>query len=81
MESFLQPFFLDIMRKMADAKRDEYCVYDSQILTAFTSSLYVSGLPASLVAGRLTGVVGRQAVMLLMYIFFSSAQPSTPPPP
>ncbi|URE38332.1 Sugar transport protein [Musa troglodytarum] len=42
MESFLQTFFPDTTTKMADAKRDECCVCDSQTLKAFTSSLYVS---------------------------------------
>ncbi|XP_074576884.1 sugar transport protein MST1-like isoform X1 [Curcuma longa] len=65
MESFLKQFFPGILRRMAAAESDEYCVYDSQLLTAFTSSLYVAGLVASLAAGRLTRAVGRQKVMLL----------------
>lgn len=65
MESFLKPFFPTVLRRMAEAKQDEFCLYDSQVLTAFTSSLYIAGLVASLVAGRFTKAVGRQAVMLL----------------
>nr|CAD1825128.1 unnamed protein product [Ananas comosus var. bracteatus] len=65
MESFLRLFFPDVLRKMSEAKRDEYCLYDSQKLTAFTSSLYIAGLAASLVAGSLTKAVGRQAILLL----------------
>ncbi|KAG6535999.1 sugar transport protein MST1-like isoform X1 [Zingiber officinale] len=65
MESFLEQFFPRILRRMAAAQSDEFCVYDSQVLTAFTSSLYVAGLAAALAAGRLTRAVGRQKVMLL----------------
>ncbi|XP_008802210.2 sugar transport protein MST1 [Phoenix dactylifera] len=65
MESFLKPFFPKVWRRMAEAKQNEFCLYDSQVLTAFTSSLYIAGLVASLVAGRLTKAVGRQVVMLL----------------
>jgi MFS transporter, SP family, sugar:H+ symporter len=46
------------------AGRVLYCIYDSHTLTAFTSSLYLAGLVASLVAGRVTRAIGRQAVML-----------------
>jgi MFS family permease len=38
---------------------------DSQSLTAFTSSLYVAGLVASLVASRVTKAVGRLRIMLM----------------
>jgi MFS family permease len=65
MEPFLRRFFPHVLRRMAAAKRDEYCLYDSQALTAFTSSLYVAGLFASLVASRVTRAMGRQAVMLM----------------
>ncbi|CAL5027128.1 unnamed protein product [Urochloa decumbens] len=64
MESFLAAFFPGVLRRMAAARRDQYCIYDSHSLTAFTSSLYLAGLAASLVAGRVTRAVGRQAVML-----------------
>lgn len=74
MESFLRDFFPDVLRKMSEVKRDEYCLYDSQKLTAFTSSLYIAGLAASLVAGCLTKAVGRQAILLLGgALFFAGA--------
>ncbi|ERN14598.1 hypothetical protein AMTR_s00038p00159960 [Amborella trichopoda] len=50
---------------MRAAKQDVYCVYDSQLLTSFTSSLYIAGLVASLGAGKVTRVMGRRASMLL----------------
>jgi hypothetical protein len=65
MEPFLRRFFPQVLRRMAAAKGNEYCLYDSQTLTAFTSSLYVAGLVASLVASRVTAAMGRQAVMLM----------------
>ncbi|KAL5992400.1 Sugar transport protein 5 [Asimina triloba] len=65
MPSFLAKFFPAVLRKMASAKRNQYCVFDSQILTAFTSSLYIAGLLASVAASHVTKAVGRQATMLL----------------
>jgi MFS family permease len=70
MESFLEEFFPGVLRRMAAARRDQYCVYDSHVLTAFTSSLYLAGLVASLAASRVTRAVGRQAVMLAGGAFF-----------
>ncbi|XP_066347450.1 sugar transport protein MST1-like [Miscanthus floridulus] len=66
MEPFLRRFFPRVLERMAaSAKGNEYCLYDSQTLTAFTSSLYVAGLFASLVASRVTRAMGRQSVMLM----------------
>jgi sugar porter (SP) family MFS transporter len=74
MESFLAAIYPGVLRRMAAARRDEYCVYDSHVLTAFTSSLYLAGLAASLAAGRVTRAVGRQAVMLAGgALFFAGA--------
>ncbi|GKV41091.1 hypothetical protein SLEP1_g48670 [Rubroshorea leprosula] len=65
MVPFLKKFFPSILRKAAEAKTNVYCVYDSEVLTAFTSSLYIAGLAASLVASRLTAVLGRRNTMVL----------------
>ncbi|PON83066.1 Sugar/inositol transporter [Trema orientale] len=65
MVPFLKKFFPSILRKAAEAKTNIYCVYDSQALTAFTSSLYIAGLAASLVASRLTAALGRRNTMVL----------------
>lgn len=65
MEPFLKKFFPVVLRKAADAKTNIYCVYDSHVLTAFTSSLYIAGLAASLVASRLTRAVGRRNTMII----------------
>jgi MFS transporter, SP family, sugar:H+ symporter len=75
MESFLSKFFPHVLRKMIEkGMSNEYCVYDSQSLTAFTSSLYIAGLFASLLAGKITKAIGRQAIMLLGgAMFFAGA--------
>ncbi|KAK2984645.1 hypothetical protein RJ640_006628 [Escallonia rubra] len=74
MAPFLQKFFPSILRKAARAKTNVYCVYDSQTLTSFTSSLYIAGLAASIVAGRLTAALGRRNIMVLGgSIFFAGA--------
>ncbi|XP_052200924.1 sugar transport protein 5 [Diospyros lotus] len=65
MKPFLHKFFPSILRKEAEAKTNVYCVYDSQALTAFTSSLYIAGLVASLAASRLTAALGRRNTMVL----------------
>ncbi|XAR62162.1 hypothetical protein NMG60_11016803 [Bertholletia excelsa] len=65
MRPFLHKFFPSILRKQAEAKTNVYCVYDSEVLTAFTSSLYIAGLAASLVASRLTAAMGRRNIMVL----------------
>ncbi|PSR99981.1 Sugar transport protein, partial [Actinidia chinensis var. chinensis] len=65
MRPFLKKFFPSVLRKAAQAKTNIYCVYDSQALTAFTSSLYIAGLASSLVASRLTAALGRRNIMVL----------------
>ncbi|XP_070056173.1 sugar transport protein 5 isoform X2 [Nicotiana tomentosiformis] len=67
MRPFLEKFFPSILKKAASAgaETNVYCVYDSEVLTAFTSSLYIAGLVASLVAGRLTAAIGRRNIMVV----------------
>ncbi|KAK9271052.1 hypothetical protein L1049_026641 [Liquidambar formosana] len=65
MKPFLHKFFPAVLRKAAEAKTNMYCVYNSQVLTSFTSSLYIAGLAASLVASRLTVALGRRNIMVL----------------
>ncbi|KAH0683673.1 hypothetical protein KY289_021425 [Solanum tuberosum] len=67
MKPFLEKFFPSILKKAASggAETNVYCVYDSEVLTAFTSSLYIAGLVASLAAGRLTTAIGRRNIMLV----------------
>uniref|UniRef100_A0A0E0KRB8 Major facilitator superfamily (MFS) profile domain-containing protein n=1 Tax=Oryza punctata TaxID=4537 RepID=A0A0E0KRB8_ORYPU len=65
MESFLEKFFPGLLKGTAHASKDVYCIYNSQALTAFTSSLYAFGMVGTLVASRVTRRIGRQAVMLI----------------
>ncbi|XP_062233643.1 hexose carrier protein HEX6 [Phragmites australis] len=66
MEPFLRKFFPDVDRRMRDDTRvSNYCKFDSQLLTAFTSSLYVAGLLTTFLASRVTAGRGRRASMVL----------------
>ncbi|KAL3733160.1 hypothetical protein ACJRO7_022651 [Eucalyptus globulus] len=65
MAPFLKKFFPSVLRKAAEAKTNVYCIYDSQVLTSFTSSLYIAGLVSSLLASRLTAAFGRRNIMVL----------------
>ncbi|GJN00982.1 hypothetical protein PR202_ga18210 [Eleusine coracana subsp. coracana] len=66
MEPFLRKFFPDVYRRMTGSTRaSNYCKFDSQLLTAFTSSLYIAGLVTTLLASHVTSTRGRRASMLL----------------
>ncbi|XP_039792917.1 sugar transport protein MST6-like isoform X2 [Panicum virgatum] len=56
MDPFLVRFFPSVYRKQAEAADggNQYCKFDSQLLTLFTSSLYVAALVASLCAASVT---------------------------
>ncbi|MED6109614.1 Sugar transport protein 5 [Stylosanthes scabra] len=74
MRPFLEKFFPAILRKAASVETNMYCVYDSQVLTLFTSSLYLAGLVSSLLASRVTTALGRRKTMIFGgCIFFSGA--------
>jgi MFS family permease len=70
MESFLNKFFPEVVSGMKSAKRDAYCMYDNQLLTAFASSMYIGSALSSLVASHVTRRVGRQSVMLIGGVLF-----------
>ncbi|CAK7357255.1 unnamed protein product [Dovyalis caffra] len=66
MKPFLEKFFPEVYRKMTeDTKISNYCKFDSQLLTSFTSSLYVAGLVASFFASSVTKSFGRKPSILL----------------
>lgn len=66
MESFLKKFFPEVYNKMkVDTKISNYCKFDSQLLTSFTSSLYVAGLIASFFASPITKAFGRKPSILI----------------
>ncbi|BAT78525.1 hypothetical protein LR48_Vigan04g190000 [Vigna angularis] len=65
MVPFLRKFFPSILRNASDAEVNMYCVYDSELLTLFTSSLYLAGLVSSLAASRVTTKFGRRNTIIL----------------
>ncbi|ONK65960.1 uncharacterized protein A4U43_C06F2750 [Asparagus officinalis] len=61
MDSFLIKFFPSVYHKMKeDTGTNQYCKFDSQLLTTFTSSLYLAALIASFFASTVTRVLGRK---------------------
>ncbi|GAV73932.1 Sugar_tr domain-containing protein [Cephalotus follicularis] len=65
MDPFLTKFFPSVYKTMNDeTKHDsEYCKFDSQLLTLFTSSLYLAALVASFLASAVARIFGRKASM------------------
>ncbi|OAY78446.1 Sugar carrier protein C [Ananas comosus] len=57
MDSFLLKFF---RREKEDVSTNQYCKFDSELLTLFTSSLYLAALVASFCAATVTRVFGRK---------------------
>ena len=47
-----------------DSNISNYCKFDSQLLTTFTSSLYIAGLVASFFASSVTRTFGRKPSIL-----------------
>ncbi|GKV17539.1 hypothetical protein SLEP1_g28030 [Rubroshorea leprosula] len=65
MTPFLKEFFPDVYRRMKEDKKiSNYCKFDSQLLTLFTSSLYMAGLIASFFASPVTRAFGRKMSIL-----------------
>ncbi|CAL5038712.1 unnamed protein product [Urochloa decumbens] len=65
MDPFLLRFFPSVYRKQREASAaggggSPYCMFDSQLLTTFTSSIFLSALAASLVAASFTRAAGRK---------------------
>ncbi|OVA05907.1 Sugar/inositol transporter [Macleaya cordata] len=66
MEPFLRKFFPKVYTRMKeDNKISNYCKFDSQLLTLFTSSLYIAGLVASFFASFVTRAFGRKPSILI----------------
>jgi MFS family permease len=61
MDPFLKKFFPVVFRKKNDDGQNNYCKYDNQGLSAFTSSLYLAGLVSSLAASPVMRNYGRRA--------------------
>jgi MFS family permease len=66
MDAFLLRFFPEVYQQMKDDTRvSNYCRFNSQLLTAFTSSLYVSGLVTTFLASSVTARYGRRLSMVV----------------
>eukprot|EP00262_Sarcandra_glabra_P005410 TRINITY_DN16987_c0_g1_i1.p1 TRINITY_DN16987_c0_g1~~TRINITY_DN16987_c0_g1_i1.p1 ORF type:complete len:518 (+),score=64.29 TRINITY_DN16987_c0_g1_i1:133-1686(+) len=65
MNDFLKEFFPKVYRrKQLHLRETDYCKYDNQLLTLFTSSLYFAGLVSTFGASYLTRAKGRRASIL-----------------
>lgn len=66
MDDFLKEFFPKVYRrKQAHLLETDYCKYDDQILTLFTSSLYYAALVSTFGASHVTRNKGRRASILV----------------
>nr|CAB06079.1 PaMst-1 [Picea abies] len=66
MDDFLKKFFRHVYeRKQHHLRETDYCKYDNQLLTLFTSSLYLSGLVATFGASYITRSKGRRVSIII----------------
>ncbi|BBG92740.1 Major facilitator superfamily protein [Prunus dulcis] len=72
MESFLSKFFPSVFHKMKNesADQNQYCKFDSELLTLFTSCLYIAALVASFFASSVTRKFGRKISMFVAGLVF-----------
>ncbi|KAK7331023.1 hypothetical protein VNO77_25232 [Canavalia gladiata] len=71
MDDFLKEFFPKVYRrKHMHLKETDYCKYDNQVLTLFTSSLYFSALVMTFAASYLTRKKGRKASIIVGALSF-----------
>ncbi|KEH16933.1 sugar transporter [Medicago truncatula] len=63
-------FPISLPEENLDRTTNQYCKYDSQILTMFTSSMYLAALLSSLVASTVTRKFGRKLSMLFGGLLF-----------
>ncbi|KAJ6424808.1 hypothetical protein OIU84_025557 [Salix udensis] len=71
MDDFLKKFFPDVYRrKQKHLHETDYCKYDNQTLTLFTSSLYFGALVFTFAASHLTRSKGRRASIIFGSLSF-----------
>ncbi|KAG9452262.1 hypothetical protein H6P81_005166 [Aristolochia fimbriata] len=71
MEPFLTEFFPEVYHKLKeDSTVSNYCKFDSQLLTSFTSSLYLAGMVASFFASSVTSAFGRKPSIAMGGVLF-----------
>ncbi|KAJ6731792.1 hypothetical protein OIU79_003009 [Salix purpurea] len=64
LDGFLLKFFPGVYEKKKSVHENNYCKYNDQGLSSFTSSLYLAGLVASLIASPVTRTYGRRASII-----------------
>lgn len=69
-DAFLEKFFHEVYVKKQHAHESNYCKYNNQGLAAFTSSLYLAGLVATLMASPVTRKYGRRISIICGGISF-----------
>lgn len=57
-------------KEKENSSTNQYCKFDSQTLTMFTSSLYLAALLSSIVASAVTRIFGRKLSMLFGGVLF-----------
>ncbi|KAG9158303.1 hypothetical protein Leryth_000435 [Lithospermum erythrorhizon] len=71
MDEFLMLFFPSVYHKEQGVHHENnYCKFDDQLLTLFTSSLYIAALAASFAASATTRAFGRKVSMLVGGLIF-----------
>ncbi|EMS49437.1 hypothetical protein CFC21_066010 [Triticum aestivum] len=70
MDPFLERFFPAVFRRKNLVTLNNYCKYDNQALSAFTSILYLSGQVSTLAAAPVTRNYGRRASIICGGISF-----------
>ncbi|KAJ6810449.1 sugar transport protein 14 [Iris pallida] len=71
MDDFLKEFFPKVYeRKQAHLHETDYCKYDNQLLTLFTSSLYIAGLISTFGASFVTRKYGRRISIMVGAVSF-----------
>ena len=71
MDDFLKEFFPKVYRRKHEQLHEtDYCKFDSQLLTLFTSSLYFAGLVSTFAASKVTTKYGRRMSILVGSISF-----------
>ncbi|XP_027067980.1 sugar carrier protein A-like isoform X1 [Coffea arabica] len=70
MDDFLHRFFYTVYKNEKHAHENNYCKYNNEGLAAFTSSLYLAGLVASLLASPVTRKCGRKRSIIYGGISF-----------
>ena len=71
MDDFLKEFFPSTYRReQAHLNETDYCKYDNQLLTLFTSSLYIAGLISTFGASYVTRKYGRRGSIMTGAVSF-----------